>query len=59
MSVVASVYPAQCSRVSWRALIAWICASTVDYGVSLRTDGSCCTPCSTFSSGVTDGLVSL
>ena len=62
MSVVAvgaAVSPDQLSRVSWRALMDWICASTVDAGVSLRTDVSCCTPCSTFSSGVTDGRVSL
>ena len=34
-------------------------ASTVDAGVFLSAAVSCCTPCSTLSSGVTEGRVSL
>ena len=55
----AAVSPAQCSRVSWRALMDFSCSSTVDAGVSLRTSVSCCTPCRPLFYGVTDGRVSL
>ena len=62
-STVVDIYdfvsPFQCSMVSWRALMAWSCASNVDDGVFLSATRSCCTPCNNLSSGVTEGRVSL
>ena len=45
--------------VYWRALLAWSLEYTVDAGVYLSAAMSCCTPCSTFPSGVTNWRVSL
>ena len=59
VDVGAFLSPSQCSMVSWRALMSWSCASTVDDGVFWSAVVSCCTPCRTSSSGVTDGMVSL
>ena len=51
--------PSQLSMVSWRALMVWSWAYTVDDGVFLSAAVSCCTPCSSLSSGATEGRVSL
>ena len=59
VAVSAAVSPAWCSMVSWRSLMAWSCASTVDAGVSLSAAVSCCNTYSTLFYGVTDGSVSL
>ena len=59
VAIDAFVSPSQCSMVSWRALMSWSYASTVDYGVFLSAAVSFYTPCSTLSSGVTGVRVSL
>ena len=53
VSLGASVSPAKCSTVSWRALMVWSWAYIVDTCVFLSAVGSCCNPCSTLSSGIT------
>ena len=59
VTIGAFVSPAQCSMVSWRDLMDCVWESTVDDGVFLSAAVICFAPCSTFSSGITEGRVSL
>ena len=53
------VSPAQCSMLSWRALMALSYASTVDAGLFLSAAVSSYTACRNLYYGVTEGRASL